>query len=402
MDPELKNLAYAQWLEPSNTRSRKAPVERLHFVKRSMTRKAIMHPDRRVNMQCMQGQDGKFYYIQLDAYNTDHLQIISELSPLLVNPTPAQFEPGAMYTYIIASIISKDPVTHMDIQVVPSKLYATKAINMFEFGTKHHQIFYRMSSTDELESVARTAGINMDDLQYGLHASGEIHCITPTSLEFNFYSGTYKMKRAIPKRREKYEMGLITRLMQTIDQAYTPKFKFTPFIVQEALPITQDQIEHLKRKDIPVYGFDTVSQCRTMRINVMRHKNVQKSDMSRAQMDETYKTIVAPAPSPKAATPKAATPKAATPKAATPKAATPKAKAATPKASSAPAPAVKAPSAAAAASMSRQMPLYAMSGTELRALATTMSLPVQPDHDRATIIKMIQQSTTTGKGGKKR
>jgi len=52
--------------------------------------------------------------------------------------------------------------------------------------------------------------------------------------------------------------------------------------------------------------------------------------------------------------------------------------------------------------MSRQMPLYAMSGTELRALATTMSLPVQPDHDRATIIKMIQQSTTTGKGGKKR
>ena len=380
MDSDLENLAYAQWLEPTNTRSRKAPIERLHFVKRSMTRKAIMHPDRRVNMQCMQGQDGKFYYIQLDAYNTDHLQIISEVSPLLVNPRPAQFEPGAMYTYIIASIISKDPVTHMDIQVVPSKLYATKAMNMFEFGTKHHQIFYRMSSTDELESVARTAGINMDNLQYGLHASGEIHCITPTSLQFNFYSGTYRMKRAIPKRREKYEMGLITRLMQTIDQAYTPKFKFTPFIVQEALPITQDQIEHLKRKDIPVYGFDTVSQCRTMRINVMRHKNVQKSDMSRAQMDETYKTIVAPAtpaPAPKAATPKAATPKA----------------------SSAPAPVVKALS---AASMSRQMPLYAMSGTELRELATSMSLPVQLDHDRATIIKMIQQSTTTGKGGKKR
>jgi hypothetical protein len=242
-----------------------------------------------------------------------------------------------------------------------------------------------MSSTDELESVARTTGINIDNLQYGLHASGEIHCITPTSLQFNFYSGTYKMKRAIPKRREKYEMGLITRLMQTIDQTYTPNFKFTPFIVQEALPITQDQIEHLKRKDIPVYGFDTVSQCRTMRINVMRHKNVQKSDMSRAQMDETYKTIVAPAP--KAPTPKAATPKAPTPKAATPKA------------SSAPAPVVKALS---AASMSRQMPLYAMSGTELRELATSMSLPVQLDHDRATIIKMIQQSTTTGKGGKKR
>ena len=94
MDPELENIAHAQWLEPSNTRSRKAPIERLHFVKRSMTRKAIMHPNRRVSMQCMQGQDGKFYYIPLDAYNTDHLQIISELSPLIVtfvSPVGAKF-----------------------------------------------------------------------------------------------------------------------------------------------------------------------------------------------------------------------------------------------------------------------------------------------------------------------
>lgn len=358
MDPELENIAHAQWLEPSNTRSRKAPIERLHFVKRSMTRKAIVHPNRRVSMQCMQGEDGKFYYIPLDAYNPDHLQIISELSPLLVNPTPAQFEPGAMYTYIIASIIRKDPVTTMDIQVVPAKLYATKALNMFEFGTKHHQIFYRMASTDELDRVARTAGVPMDELQYGLHASGEIHCIAPTSLQFNFYSGTYRMKRAIPKRREKYEMGLITRLMQTIDQAYAPEFKFTPFIVQEALPITQDQIAHLKRKDIPVFGFDTQTQCRTMRTNVMRHKNVENVDMTRAQMDETYRNIVAP-------------------------------------------PAAASAAASASASMLRQLPLHAMSMAELQSRARALHLHFQPDHDRKTIIDIIQKSTT-GKGGKKR
>ena len=151
------NARYQQWLKPSNTRSRKAPIERLHFVKRSMTRNTIMHPDRRVSMQCMQGEDGKFYYIPLDAYNPDHLQIISELSPLLVNPTPAQFEPGAMYTYIVASIITKNPSTGMDMTKGPAKLYVTKAMNMFEFGTKHHQIFYRMASTDELDQVARTA-----------------------------------------------------------------------------------------------------------------------------------------------------------------------------------------------------------------------------------------------------
>jgi hypothetical protein len=58
--------------------------------------------------------------------------------------------------------------------------------------------------------------------------------------------------------------------------------------------------------------------------------------------------------------------------------------------------------AAAAASMSRQMPLHAMSTTELRSRATELNLPVQPDHDRATIIKMIQQSTAGKGGGKKR
>jgi len=298
MDPELVQYQNAQWLEPSNTRTRKAPIERFHFVKRSMTRKAIMHPDRRVNMQCMQGQDGKFYYIPLDAYNTDHLQIISEFSPLLVNPTPAQFEPGAMYTYIVASIIRKDPVTTMDIQVVPAKLYATKAMNMFEFGTKHHQIFYRMASTDELDRVARTAGIPMDELQYGLHASGEIHCITPTSLQFNFYSGTYKMKRAIPKRREKYEMGLITRLMQTIDPSYeiTPHFK--AFIVAEVLPITQAQIDHFMHLGIPAFGFDTQSQCRDMKIHVMKVKNTENRILELEEMQQKYQQIMNPPPAP--------------------------------------------------------------------------------------------------------
>jgi hypothetical protein len=93
-----------------------------------------------------------------------------------------------------------------------------------------------------------------------------------------------------------------------------------------------------------------------MRTNVLRHKNIEKMDMSRAQMDETYRNIVAPPP---------------------------------------------AAAAAAASSMSRQMPLYAMSTTELRSRATELNLPVQQDHDRAKIIQMIQESTA-GKGGKKR
>jgi hypothetical protein len=297
MDQDIAR--YQQWLEPSNTRSRKAPIERLHFVKRSMTRNTIMHPGRRVSMQCMQGEDGKFYYIPLDAYNPDHLQIISELSPLLVNPTPEYFEPGAMYTYIIASIITKDPSTGMDRELEPMKLYASKAMNMFEFGTKHHQIFYRMASTDELDRIAMEKGIATNAVQYALHASGEIYCIAPNLLKFNFFSGTYKMEHAIPKRRAPYEVGLITRLMQTIDPSYeiTPHFK--AFIVAEVLPITQEQIDYLRKHlGIPAFGFVTQDKCRDMRIAIIRHKNIEKTDMTYEEMHAKYQQILNPPPAP--------------------------------------------------------------------------------------------------------
>jgi hypothetical protein len=59
----------------------------------------------------MQGEDGKYYYVALDPYNASHLEIIDRVSPLLVNPTPDKFEKGALYTYIIASIITKNPGT---------------------------------------------------------------------------------------------------------------------------------------------------------------------------------------------------------------------------------------------------------------------------------------------------
>jgi hypothetical protein len=371
MDPD-EIARYQQWLEPSATRSRKAPIERMHFVKRSMTRKAIMNPTNRVSMQCMQGEDGRFYYIPLDSYNPEHLQIISELSPLLVNPTPPQFEPGAMYTYIVASIITKDLDTNMDIEVVPAKLYASKALNMFEFGTKHQHIFYRMASTPELDEVAaRNAVMDPTKLQYALYASGEIRCINKMALEFNFFSGTYKMQRKIPKRRAKYEIALITRLMQTI-APYTITFDFKPFIVQDIMRIKQDQIQHLKHKGIPAFGFDTQAQCRTMRISVLRHKNVEGTDMTHERMNDAYASIVAPPPPPPP------------------------------------------PSASSAGPSTRpSMPLHAMSRTELHNLATSLNLTL-PEHiltlpereQRGPLIAAIsahyKSFNPAGKGGKKR
>jgi len=380
-DPELKHLHEVQVREqlqkqqrgflehlskPSNTRSRKAPIDRVHRVKRSMSLKDIMNKNSRVSMQCMQGEDGAYYYIPLDAYNPDHLSIITELSPLLVNPSPRQFETGALYTYIVASIIYKDPNTHEDIEAVPMKLYTSKAINMFEFGTKHHQIFYRMATTSELHDVARQTGIDVSKLQYALHASGEIHCINPNTLEFNFYSGTYKMQRVIPRKRAPYKIALITKLMQGINASYDISFEFKPFIVPELMPIKHDQLRHLESMGIPVFGFATREKCRDMRIAVIRHKNLEKKDMTHTEMRSHYARLVAPTVQQ---------------------------------------PAVKhqQPVQVHSSVQPSRIQLHAMSLTELRSRAAELAVPIPPEvSDRKSIIDAISKHLTAGKGGKKR
>lgn len=292
--PKPKPKPSPSWYVPSNTRSGLPSIKRMSFVKRSMKRGTIMNPSSRVGMQCMQGEDGKFYYIPIDPYSPQHLIFIDEMSPLLVNPTPQQFEKGGLYTYIVASIIQKDPDTNQDIEVVPMKLYACKAQNMFEFGTKHHQMFYRMVLTNELDNVAREKGIAVNQLQYALHASGEIKCIDPFTLVFNFFSGTYKMQRKVPRRREPIEIEIIKILMQKIDPRYVIRLDTRPFIVPETMSITHEQVGSLNAKGIPTFEFETQQQCRQMHSNVARVKNTQKRTITPDEMREMHKQIVEP------------------------------------------------------------------------------------------------------------
>jgi hypothetical protein len=271
---------HESWFKQSNTRSKECPIDRMPFVKRSMHKKTILNKTSKVYMQCMQGEDDKFYYVHLDPYDSANFAIMDEVSPLLVNPLPSQFETGAMYTYVIASVIKKNSDTNMDRLVSPMKLYACKTINMFEFGTKHHQIFYRMvHQLNELESDPQ--------LQYALHASGEIHCIDPVTLVFNYISGTYKMKRKIPMRRTKYEAAIVRRLMHKITPDYQIDFDFKPFIVPETMRITHAEIARLKSNGIMVFPFSAQRQCREMRFAVMGHKKHMPPD----EMIQTYKKI---------------------------------------------------------------------------------------------------------------
>lgn len=301
-----EETSFSHLFKPLPTRSRARPIS---IVKRSLTRKRINNPSSQVGMQCMRGEDGKYYYIPIDPYNPSHLEIIDKLSPLLVNPNPNEFQKGGLYTYIFASIITKNPGTGADIELVPVKLYACRAQNIFEFGTKHHHIFFRMDLIKELASVARANGIDENKVEYGLYASGEIKCITPTKLMVNFFSGTYKMKRKIkipkfPKHRRgvPYEIDDITKLMRQIDRNYKIKYNPAPFITSESVPITQKHLDFLNSHGIPTFGFDTERQCRDMKIHVMRTKHTDKRTMGFEEMQQKYQQLITPAPPPQEST----------------------------------------------------------------------------------------------------
>ena len=221
---------------------------------------------------------GKYYYIHLDPYDTSPstTRVIDEVSPLLVNPT--QFEKGAYYAYIVASIIGKDRETGKTVTLsqLPHQLYATRVINMYEFGVKHHQIFYRMVLHDEalfaeLEKL-------YDNIEYMLYASGEILCRSENTLLFNFYSGTYKMKKHISARRAKNEEAYIQYMMQEYAPKYVNiRFQHCPFITTQTLALTRKELARLRRHKIPMFLFDTQIQCNDMRNAVLLYKNTKKT-----------------------------------------------------------------------------------------------------------------------------
>ena len=106
------------------------------------------------------------------------------------------------------------------------------------------------------------------------------------------------MNRKIPKRRAKYEMGLMTRLMHAINPSYNIMFDFNPFIVPELMPITHEQRTLLESKGLPVFPFVTRDQCRDMRIAIIRYNNIEKKDMTYEEMNQKYQEIMNPPPAP--------------------------------------------------------------------------------------------------------
>jgi hypothetical protein len=281
VDPEF----YANITQPSSrTRSRAVPIEHFPLEKRRISRNTLLDPWRHIcNTQGLSAAKfrdadadaGKYYYIHINSYDTSQAttDVINEVSPLLINP--AKFEPGAYYTYIVADIVGKDRETNKTIVLSQSapQLYAAKTINMYEFGTKHQQIMYRKAIQDaslfaELEKTYK-------NVQYRIFATGEIMCVNETTLVFNFISGTYKMKKHMTKTRVKYEEAYFTYMMQNISPKYTNiLYQPTTLIVEETLPLTRQELSRLRRRNVPMFLFDTPRQCCQMRNAAIQKKEL--------------------------------------------------------------------------------------------------------------------------------
>lgn len=295
---------YLNTTQPSRTRSAVPPIHSFPLEKRRISRNVLLDPYRRIyNIQGLSASKirdadadaGKFYYIHIEPYDTSPIttSVINEVSPLLVNP--AEFEPGAYYTYMIVSIVGKDPETGKTVMLSHTRvpeLYATKTINLYEFGTKHHQIMYRKAIEDE--ALFAELAKKYKNVEYRIYAAGEIMCVNDTTLIFNFISGTYKMKKHITATRLIYEQAYFTYMMSNIAPKYrTIIFQQPALITEDVLPLSRRELSRLRRHNVPLFLFDTQNKCERMRNAIIQLNISNKSIiLTNEDLEEIYTRIL--------------------------------------------------------------------------------------------------------------
>ncbi len=276
-------LFYSNSIKPIKTRNASIPIENFPLEKKRLSFNKIVDPNWRIhNSQGFSSSKwgdadadaGKYYYIHINSYDTSSnvRNLIDKVSPLLINPST--FESGSYYTYMIVSLLSS--CNEMPKPKSKLQLYVTKTENMFEFGTKHHQIMYRLAKHNEEEEKDK---INKNNKQkYIIYAAGEIMCENENTLIFNFISGTY-MKRCISDRRRKYEEAYITHMMKSIAPLYTNIiFQKEVLITEDTVPVTKQYLSLLRRYNIPVFMYNTRELCNMMKYDIIRHYNSNKKN----------------------------------------------------------------------------------------------------------------------------
>lgn len=285
---QINPAFYSSVTQPSRTRSAAIPIHSIPLEKRRISCNTLLDSRRHIhniqgfcvsNIRDADADAGKYYYIHINSYDRSIItaSVIDEVSPLLINP--AEFEPGAYYTYIVAEIVGKDHNTNKTVvlsQTRKPEIYVTKTINMYEFGTKHHQIMYRKAIQDEalFIELAKT----YKNVEYRIYAAGEIMCVDDRTLNYNFISGTYKMKKHMTTTRVAHEQVYFTYMMHTICPKYsTILFQSGAMIKEDVLPLTRRELSRLRGHNVPLFLFDTQDKCCRMRNAILQRKTSLKT-----------------------------------------------------------------------------------------------------------------------------
>jgi hypothetical protein len=302
----VNTVFYSDSINPTKTRSASIPIEKFPLEKKRQSYNKIVNPCRHVqNSQGFSSSKwidadadaGKYYYIHINSYDAslNVRKLIDQVSPLLKNPST--FESGAYYTYMIVAL--SPPSHQMPKPKLQPELYVTKTANMFEFGTKHHQIMYRLAKHNEEEDGVKNVNNNKNNnknknQEYIIYAAGEIMCENENTLHFNFISGTYHMKKCISDRRRKYEEAYIMHMMKSIAPIYTNIiFQTNALITEDTVLLTKQYLSILRRHNIPVFLYDTREQCNTMKYAILRHYNNNKNNncITNDELQEFYVKI---------------------------------------------------------------------------------------------------------------
>lgn len=297
---QIDHAFYSNVTQPSRTRSAIPPIHSFPLEKRRISRNTLLDPYRHIyntqgfsasNIRDADADAGKYYYIHINSYDTSATTtgIINEVSPLLVNP--AEFEPGAYYTYIVAEIVGKDRETNKTVVLSKTgnpQLYAAKTINMYEFGTKHQQIMYRKANQDE--ALFTELEKTYKNVEYRIYSAGEIMCVNEKTLIFNFISGTYKMKKHMTASRAEYEKVYFTYMMHNIAPKYSSiLFQPLALIKEEVLPLTRRELSRLRNRNVPFFRLNTQMKCNRMRNTIIQRK---MNTLSYNELQEIYNQIM--------------------------------------------------------------------------------------------------------------
>lgn len=294
-----ENNFYLNLLKPARTRSGQKPIDSIPLEKIRLSSNMITNLYKRIyNIQgfsCASLWDadhdaGKYYYIHIDPYdNLDKtINYISEVSPLISKSI--NFESDCFYNYVITSIVGIDKKTNNKVMISKPELCASKVINMYEFGTKHQQIMFRMLFRDRelFNELSKT----YKKIEYSLYTSGEMMCKSDNTIIYNFYSGTYKMKRHISLRRAQYEKAYLRYLITSLAPNYTDiEFQNYPLITNNVVPLNRKELARLKRHDIPMFLCNTQHECTQLRNAIIRYKKENKEEViHNEQLDKIYKS----------------------------------------------------------------------------------------------------------------